>query len=73
MDRKEHYKLEFVQPYKPMQNAFIESFNRTYRTEIVDFYRFSTLNDVQEITEKWLSENKCEGLHGSLNNMTLDE
>ncbi|EEK0674253.1 transposase, partial [Salmonella enterica subsp. enterica serovar Rubislaw] len=46
MDRKEHYKLEFVQPYKPMQNAFIESFNRTYRTEIVDFYRFSTLNDV---------------------------
>ncbi|BAX11474.1 IS1400 transposase B [Escherichia coli] len=39
-----------------MHNTCFERFNRTYRTEILDFYLFSTLNEVQEITEKRLSE-----------------
>lgn len=39
-----------------IQNAFIERFNRTYRTEILCFYLFRTLNEVGEITERWLHE-----------------
>lgn len=66
-------KLEFIQPGKPMQNAFIERFNRTYRTEILDFYLFRTLNEVRGITEKWLSEYNCERSQKSLNNMTPEE
>ncbi len=65
--------LEFIKPGKPTQNAFIERFNRTYRTEILDFYLFRTLNEVREITEHWLREYNRERRHESLNNLTPEE
>ena len=65
--------LEFIKPGKPTQNAFIERFNRTYRTEILDFYLFRTLNEVRGITERWLTEYNSERPHESLNNLTPEE
>ncbi|BEL93231.1 transposase [Serratia marcescens] len=64
---------EFIKPGKPTQNAFIEHFNRTYRTEVLDFYLFRTLNEAREITERWLTEYNCERAHESLNNLTPEE
>lgn len=73
MARDTRSKMEFIQPDKPTQNAFIERFDRTYRTEILDFYLFRTLNEVREITVKWLSEYNCERPHESLNITTPEE
>ncbi len=65
--------LDFIKPGKPTQNTFIERFNRTYRTEILDCNLFRTLNEVREITERWLMEYNSERPHESLNNMTPEE
>ncbi|HDK6925104.1 TPA: IS3 family transposase, partial [Klebsiella pneumoniae] len=65
--------LEFIRPGKPTQNAFIERFNRTYRTGILDFYLFRTLNEAREITERWLAEYNSGRPHESLNNLTPEE
>ncbi len=65
--------LEFIKPGKPTQNAFIDRFNRTYRTEILDFYLFRTLNKARGITGRWLMEYNNERPHESLNNLTPEE
>lgn len=65
--------LEFIKLGKPTQKAFIESFNRAYRTEILDFYLFRTLNEARDITERWLAEYNSEHRHESLNKLTPEE
>jgi len=51
-----HVELAFIQPGKPAQNGYIERFNRTYREAILDAYLFSSIQEVQAISEEWLEE-----------------
>lgn len=46
--------LNYIQPGKPNQNAYIERFNRTYRHEVLDAHIFRNIDQVQHITEEWL-------------------
>lgn len=62
--------LEFIQPGKPMQNGFIERFNRSYREGVLDMYVFKTLEEVRERTESWMRDYNEELPHDALNDLT---
>ena len=65
--------LEFIKPGKPMQNGFIERFNRSYREAVLDMFVFQSLEEVREQSEKWLKEYNEERPHDSLGDLTPRE
>ncbi len=67
---RHHIKIDYIKPGCPYQNAYIERFNRTYRTEILDLYLFNNLKEVIDRTEDWIMLYNTERPHDSLNNMT---
>jgi putative transposase len=50
--------IQYIQPGKPNQNAYIERFNRTYREELLDEHLFLSLDDVREAKYWWMIEYK---------------
>jgi len=60
----------FIDPGKPVQNAFVESFNGRVRDECLNQSWFSNLGEARRIIEGWrIDYNTCRP-HSSLNYMT---
>ncbi len=62
--------LQYIQPGRPMQNGFIERFNRTFRQDVLDAYLFEDLYDVRQITDEWIEDYNHHRPHESLNNLS---
>lgn len=58
--------MRYIQLGKPDQNAIIERFNRTYRTEVLNAYVFESLDQVRERTAEWLRRDNEERLDDAL-------
>ena len=48
-----HTKLSFIQPGKPTQNAFVESFNGKFRDYCLDLHWFASLEDARSTIDTW--------------------
>jgi putative transposase len=65
--------IEFIQPGKPTQNAFIESFNGKLREECLNEELFLDLNDAKRKIEKWRRYYNEQRPHTSLGMKTPKE
>ena len=65
--------IAYIQPGKPNQNEFIERFNRSYLTEVLDPHLFSNLEQIRELSWGWMISYNEERPHESLGNLPLSE
>jgi putative transposase len=66
-------KLTFIRPGKPVENAYIESFNGRFRDECLNENWFLTLEHARQIIEKWRIDYNNERPHSSLGYLTPEE
>lgn len=66
-------KLRYIQPGKPTQNCYIESFNGTLRDECLNLHWFPTLTHARRIIEAWRVDYNQARPHSSLGNLTPSE
>jgi len=62
--------IQYIQPGRPMQNGYIERFNRLYREAVLDAYLFFDLYQVKQLTTEWMEEYNQRRPHEALNNLT---
>jgi putative transposase len=66
-------KLHFIEPGKPVQNAFIESFNGKMRDECLNEHWFLSLGEARETIEAWRRDYNEVRPHSGLGNRTPQE
>lgn len=65
--------LDFSRPGKPTDNAFIESFNGSFRDECLNSHWFLSLEDAKRKIEEWRQDYNDFRPHSSLNNLTPNQ
>lgn len=65
--------LHFIEPGRPVQNAWIESFNGRPRDECLNEHWFLSLADAQQIIEQWRLDYNRQRPHSALGYLTPEE
>lgn len=59
--------IKYIQPGKPVQNAYIERFNRLFREDILDAYLFDDIDQLRKLSADWMDDYNRNHPHSSLN------
>lgn len=62
--------LRFIEPGKPQQNAYIESFNGKFRDECLNEHWFLSMRHARQVIADWRQEYNGERPHSSLGYLT---
>jgi putative transposase len=62
--------LHFIQPGKPVQNAFIERVNGKFRDECLNEHGFLMLQEAQLVIEAWRREYNEDRTHSAIGDVT---
>src|SRR5881628_3702244 len=65
--------LHFIEPGKPNQNAYVESFNGRLRDECLNEHWFMSLGEARETIEAWRRDYNEVRPHTALGNRTPQE
>jgi len=65
--------LRFIRPGKPIENAYVESFNGKFRDECLNEHWFVNLVDAKETIERWRVDYNTVRPHSSLNGATPEQ
>ena len=63
-------RLHFIDPGKPTQNGYVESFNGRFRDECLNEHWFTTLDEAWGLIEAWRQDYNTVRPHSSLGNLT---
>jgi len=65
--------LRFIQPGKPVQNAYVESFNGKMRDECLNEHWFVSLDEARQVIEEWRQDYNEFRPHSSLDDLTPEQ
>jgi len=62
--------LDFIQPGKPTDNGYIESFNGKFRDDCLNCHWFTSLADARSLNEAWRCDYNYARPHSALSQLT---
>ncbi|MBW3517895.1 integrase core domain-containing protein [Flavobacterium sp. NKUCC04_CG] len=70
---KNSIEIKYTQPGKPMQNGYIERFNRFFREDILGAFYFNDIYQLQKLADKWRDDCNFNHPHQSLGDQSPKE